>query len=139
LPDLTAEGLPAPERPYSDFLRRRVIPILDVGFAAAVRSGRIAVVPALEWLDDGRAVLADGRSVDVDAVVAATGFRTGLEPLVGHLGVLDDHGEPVFHGSEEHPEAPRLNFVGFRLTLGGTFRLVGSQGRQLARAVGSRE
>jgi putative flavoprotein involved in K+ transport len=137
IPDLTAEGLPAPERPYSDFLRRRVIPILDVGLVAGVRSGRIRVVAGLERLDGARAVLADGSSVEVDAIVAATGFRTGLEPLVGHLGVLNDRGEPVVHGSQEHPDAPGLNFVGFRLTLGGTFRLVGSQARQLARAVGA--
>ena len=31
IPDLTPYGLPAPARPYTDFLRRRVIPILDVG------------------------------------------------------------------------------------------------------------
>ncbi|HEX3455617.1 MAG TPA: NAD(P)/FAD-dependent oxidoreductase [Gaiellaceae bacterium] len=134
IPDLTAEGLPAPERPYSDFLRRRVIPIIDVGLVAGVRSGRIRVVPALERLDGGRVVLADGSSVEVDAIVAATGFRTGLEPLVGHLGVLDERGEPVVHGPEEHPEARGLNFVGFRLTLGGTFRLVGSQAQQLGHA-----
>jgi putative flavoprotein involved in K+ transport len=134
-PDLTAEGLPAPERPYSDFLGRRVIPTLDVGFADAVRKGRIRIAPALARLDGGRAVLADGRTVEVDAVVAATGFRTGLEPLVGHLGVLDERGEPVVHGAREHPAAPGLNFVGYRLTLGGAFRVAGIQAEQLARTV----
>lgn len=33
-------------------------------------------------LEDGRVRLADGTNVRVDAVVAATGFRPGLEPLV---------------------------------------------------------
>src|SRR5262249_13657311 len=47
IPDLTAQGLPAPERPYSEFLHRRVIPILDVGIVDAVRSGRVRVVAAL--------------------------------------------------------------------------------------------
>ncbi len=134
-PDLAPYGLPAPERPYSDFLRRRVLPILDVGFAEAVQTGRVRVVAALERFDDGSAVLADGNSVDVDVVIAATGFRTGLEPLVAHLGVLDEHGEPLVHGAEEHPQAAGLHFVGYRVTLGGTFRLVGIQARQLARAV----
>jgi putative flavoprotein involved in K+ transport len=112
IPDLTSYGLHAPERPYSEFLRRRVIPILDVGLVSAVRSGRVRVVTALERFEDGRAVLADGTRLEVDAVIAATGYRPGLGPLVGHLGVLDNRGEPLVHGAEEHPGAPRLHFVG---------------------------
>jgi putative flavoprotein involved in K+ transport len=139
IPDLTPYGLPAPRRPYSEFLRRRVIPILDVGIVAAVRQGRVRVVAAVDGLDGATAVLADGSRVEVDAVVAATGYRTGLEPLVGHLRVLDERGEPVVHGAAEHPHAPGLHFVGYDLTLGGLFRLIGAQARQLARAVAATE
>jgi putative flavoprotein involved in K+ transport len=137
LPDLTAQGLPAPDRPYSDFLQRRAIPILDVGLVDRVQARRVRVVAALERFEDAAAVLADGTRVDVDAVVAATGFRTGLEPLVGHLGVLDDRGEPVVHGGREDPGARGLHFVGYRVTLGGAFRVIGSQAKELARAVDS--
>jgi putative flavoprotein involved in K+ transport len=133
-PDLAPYGLPAPERPYSDFLRRPVIPIVDIGLAERVRTGRIRIVAALERFDDGSTVLADGTSLAVDAVIAATGFRTGLEPLVGHLGVLDDHGEPLVHGTQEHPRAAGLHFVGYQVSLGGAFRLIGIQARQLAQA-----
>jgi putative flavoprotein involved in K+ transport len=135
IPDLTAYGLPAPARPYSDFLRRRVIPILDVGLVEAVRDGRVRVVAALERFADGAAVLADGSRLQVDAVVAATGYRPALEALVGHLGVLDDRGEPLVHAAQEHRRAPGLHFVGYQVTLGGTFRLIGIQAKQLARAV----
>ena len=134
IPDLAPHGLPAPRRPYSDFLRRRVIPIVDVGLVDAVRRGRVRVVPALERFD-GAAVLADGTTLAVDAVVAATGYRPALEPLVGSLGVLDERGEPLVHGAAEHPQAPRLHFVGYRVTLGGTLRLVGAEARELARAL----
>jgi putative flavoprotein involved in K+ transport len=134
-PDLTAQGLPAVEKPYSDFLRRRVIPTLDVGFVDAVQNGAVRVVPALEGFDGGRAVLDGGRALEVDAVIAATGFRTGLEPLVGYLGVIDERGEPLVHGAREHPRAARLNFVGFQLTLGGALRVAGIQAKQLARDV----
>jgi putative flavoprotein involved in K+ transport len=137
IPDLEPYGLPAPPRPYTEFLRRRVIPILDVGIVDAVRSGRVHVVAALEGFEDGRAVLADGTRVAVDSVIAATGYRPALEALVGHLEVLDGRGEPVVHGAQEHPNAPRLHFVGYEVTLGGTFRHVGSQARHLARVVGS--
>jgi putative flavoprotein involved in K+ transport len=134
-PDLTPLGLPAPERPYSDFLRRRVIPVIDVGIVAAVRSGRVRVVPDVARLDGEAVVLADGSRVAVDAVLAATGFRTGLEPLVGHLGVLDGRGVPLAHAPDAPPGAPGLHFVGFDVTLGGMLRAIGRQAQALARVV----
>ena len=135
IPDLEALGLPAPERPYSAFLERRVIPIVDVGLAAAVKEGRVRVVAALTVFEDGVAVLDDGDRVAVDAVVAATGFRTGLEPLVGHLGVLDERGRPLVHDVEEPAGSPGLHFVGFEVTLGGTLRRAGIEAKQLAQLV----
>jgi putative flavoprotein involved in K+ transport len=134
-PDLDRYGLTAPARPYSEFLRRRVIPIVDVGLADAVRAGRVRVVAAVTGVDGETVVLADGSRRLVDDVIAATGFRTGLEPLVGHLGVLDEHGRPLVHAADQHPAAPGLHFVGYQVTLGGTFRLVGLESRRLARAV----
>lgn len=131
--DLSGMGLPAPEKPYSEFLRRRVIPIVDVGLVRAVKEGQVTVVPALERFDDAKPVLADGRVVEVDALIAATGFRTGLEPLVGHLGVLDAAGVPLVHGADEHPSAQGVHFVGYVVSLGGTLRLIGKQAKQLAR------
>ena len=131
--DLASLGLPAPQKPYSEFLRRRVIPIVDVGLVAAVKSGTVRVVPGLERFEHGMPVLADGSTVEVDAIVAATGFRTGLEPLVGHLGVLDEAGVPLVHGPDEHAAAPGLHFVGYLVTLGGTLRLAGKQAERLAR------
>jgi putative flavoprotein involved in K+ transport len=137
-PGLERYGLPAPARPYTEFLERRVIPILDVGIVAAVRAGRVRVVAALEGFADGAAVLADGCREEVDVVLAATGYRTGLEPLVGQLGVLDRRGAPVVHGAEEHPRAPGLHFVGYRVVLGGSFRQSSIEARQLADAVARR-
>jgi putative flavoprotein involved in K+ transport len=135
IPDLAPHGLVAPEQPYSDFLRRRVIPIVDVGLVDAVRTGRVHVVASLERFDDGAAVLADGGRIEADAVIAATGFRTGLERLVGHLGVLDERGQPLVRDVEGPARAPGLHFVGYEVTLGGTFRLVGIEAKRLARSV----
>ena len=67
-----------------------------------------------------------------DSVIAATGFRTGLEPLVERLGVLDEGGVPLVHGADEHPSATGLHFVGFVVSLGGTLRLIGKQAERLA-------
>jgi len=135
IPDLVPYGLVAPERPYSEFVEKRVIPILDVGLVDAVRKRRVRVVAALERFEDGAAVLADKARVETDAVIAATGFRTGLERLVGHLDVLDERGQPLVPDVEEPAGALGLHFVGYEVTLGGTFRQVGNEAKQLARAV----
>jgi putative flavoprotein involved in K+ transport len=135
IPDLAPYGLVAPKRPYSEFLERRVIPILDVGLVNAVRKGRVRIVAALERLEGSTAILADGSRLEADAVVAAIGFRPGLEALVGHLGVLDERGRPLVRDVEEPAGAPGLHFVGYEITLGGTLRLAGIEAKQLARAV----
>jgi putative flavoprotein involved in K+ transport len=135
IPDLAPYGLPAPQHPYFDFVRRRVVPILDVGIVDAVRQGRVRVVAPIERLDGAYVVLRDGSRVAADTVLAATGFRTGLEGLVGHLGVLDKYGEPLVHGAETHPKAPGLHFVGYRIVLGGALRAAGHDAKKLARSV----
>jgi putative flavoprotein involved in K+ transport len=136
IPDLAPYGLPAPPgNGYTQFVRTRTVPILDVGFIDAVRSRRIEIVPAVEDLSGSEVVLVDGTRIAPDAVIAATGFRPGLEPLVGHLGVLDEHGTPVVHGGETHPNAPQLHFVGLTFELSGLLREAGKEARRAARAI----
>ena len=94
--DLTEFGLPVPEEGTFSRLRRLgVAPaIVDKVVIEAIRERRIEIVAGVESLDETGADLADGARIEPDAVIAATGYRTGLEPMVGHLGVLDDHGTP---------------------------------------------
>jgi hypothetical protein len=73
------------------------------------------------------------RIAQPDAVIAATGYRRGLEPLVGHLGVLDEKGKPLVNGGHQHPSAPRLFFTGFRSDLSGQLRLMRFDARAIAR------
>ncbi len=121
--DLTEFGLPKPEHGvYTNVLRHRRIPILDMGFTAALRSGAIEVVAAVEGFDGADVLLADGSRIQPDAVVACTGYARGLEPLVGHLGVLDPTGRPKVHGPGCDPSAPGLHFIGFSDPISGAFR-----------------
>jgi putative flavoprotein involved in K+ transport len=138
IPDLTPYGLPAPPgNGYTQYVRTRTVPILDVGFVDAVRTGRIEIVPAVEDLSGQDVVIADGSRITPDTVIAATGFRPGLEPLVGHLGVLDEAGVPVVHGRSTHPDAPNLYFVGVTIELVGLLREAGREARGVAAAIAS--
>jgi len=91
---------------------------IEVGLLDVLRRGRATVVPAVEELDRADVVLAGGQRIQPDVVIVATGQRPGLEPLVGHLGVLGPDGRPVAHGARTAPGAPGLHFVGYRLPSG---------------------
>lgn len=134
IPDLSAHGLPAPRDGFTQVLRTGTIPILDVGIVDAVRSGAVEIVAAVESLDRDEVVLVGGERIAPDAVIAATGFRPGLEPLAGHLGVLDARGMPLVHGAESHRDAPGLYFVGIEFTLSGLLRTAARDARSVADA-----
>jgi hypothetical protein len=70
--------------------------------------------------------------VHPDAVVCATGYRRALEPLVGHLGVLDDRGLPRAVG--EQPAAPGLRFIGYVPRPGG-LGYMGKEAKRAAKAI----
>ncbi|MEN3343148.1 MAG: putative flavoprotein involved in transport [Actinomycetota bacterium] len=134
IPDLSAQGLPAPEHGVrTSFLRTGTTPILDVGVVDAVRRGRVKVVAAVEGFEGPEVLLADGSRLAPDAVIAATGFRAGLEGLVGHLGVLTERGLP--QRTDGEPVLPGLWFVGFTPTLGGQLREGSIAARKVAAAV----
>lgn len=134
--DLTRFGLPAPAGGmFSDFRERDVVPILDVGLVRLIRTRTVEPVAAVESFAGARVRLADGTELTPDAVIAATGYRRGLEPLVGHLGVLDERsGRPLRIGGEQHPAAPGLHFVGYRNPLSGMLWEISWEARRIARA-----
>jgi cation diffusion facilitator CzcD-associated flavoprotein CzcO len=134
IPDLSAQGLPRPEQGIrTSFIATGTTPILDVGIVDAVRHGRVQVVSAVESFEGADVVLADGTRVTPDAVIAATGFRPGLDSLVGHLGALGPRGLPTKTDGE--PALPGLWFVGFVPTLGGQLREGSIAARKVAQGV----
>ena len=139
VPDLTRQGLPAPVDGFSQFLRSQTVPILDHGFVREIRAGRISVVAAVTALDGDSVRPADGSTVRPDAVICATGYRPGLEGMVGHLGVLDGRGQPLVRGATTLAGAARLFFVGVSVRLGGLVREIGVEARAIANAIERRQ
>ncbi|HTM24447.1 MAG TPA: NAD(P)/FAD-dependent oxidoreductase [Vicinamibacterales bacterium] len=131
LGDLTRYGMPKAD--FAPYTTRR-IPLIDVGFVDALKRGRVRVKAALERLTRTDAVFADGTSEPFDAIIAATGFTTGLESLIGVPDLLDDRGEP--RGASGEPTAyPGLYFVGFVHSLRGHLFEANRASRRLARNI----
>jgi len=138
--NLSRYGLPRPPVGLaSQSAKTQQAPAYDAGFVASVKAGRIQIIAAVEGFDGGDVLLADGSRAAPDVVIAATGYRRGLEPIVGHLDVLDERGMPLVHGRHQHPAAPGLFFTGFRAELSGQLRLMRFDARAIARAVASRD
>jgi putative flavoprotein involved in K+ transport len=137
--DLSRYGIDrAPVGFMTRFRRAGVNPAVDDGFVSALKSGRARVVGEVERLLPNGVVLVGGGELEVDGVICATGYRRGLEPLVGHLGVLDENGVPRFaDGAPGDPAAPGLYFAGFRVALSGSIRVSGTHARRIAKAITS--
>ena len=134
--DLSEYGLPdPPEGVYTRVRRDDVIPIIDVGLIRALKERRVEIVTAVDGFDGDEVLLADGSRLSPDAVIAATGYRRGLESLVGHLGILGQNGRPLAHGPRTHPSAPGLYFLGYTNPVSGMFLEIGIDARRIARAV----
>jgi lysine/ornithine N-monooxygenase len=132
--DLSDCGLTVPaEGPFTRLRREGKAPaIVDMEVIDAVKARRIGIVAGLEKFDGRAVVLAEGTRLEPDVVVAATGYRRGLEPLVGHLGVLDELGIPRVHGGPA--VLPGLRFIGYA-PQPGQIGLMGREARRASREI----
>ncbi|ARF74445.1 flavin-containing monooxygenase [Streptomyces sp. NPDC012600] len=135
VPDLSAQGLPRPEKGLYSRVREGAIPVQDVGLIDAVRTGRVVPVAAVASFDQDAVVLADGTRIAPDTVIAATGYTRALEPLLGHLDVLDARGRPVVHGARSPKQAPGLYFTGFTNPISGMLRELALDAGKIAKRV----
>ena len=132
--DLAPYGLPIPEEGMASRLARLgVAPaIIDKQTIRAIKERRFEIVAAVELLDRDGVVLADGSRIEPDAVIAATGYRCGLESMAGHLDVLNERGVPRAVLGE--PAAPGLRFIGY-VPVPAHLGRMGGEARRAAKAI----
>ena len=132
LGDLTSHGLPrAAWWPYS----ARRVPVIDVGFVRVLKLGLVHIRPALARLTSAGAVFQDGSHESFDAIIAATGFSTGLQELLETEDLLNASHEPI-DPSGVPTARPGLFFMGYIHTLRGHLFEANLASRRLARNVG---
>jgi len=131
LGDLTRYGLqPAGWSPYA----ARRVPVIDVGFVNILKQGLVQIRPALTSLSVDEVVFKDGRAESFDAIIAATGFDTGLNELIETSDILNDSHEPIAPSGQ--PTArPGIFFMGYTHSLRGHLFEANLASRKLARNV----
>jgi hypothetical protein len=135
--DLSRYGIAAPATGVATRVLDGHIPLIDVGFLAQLKAGRIEVVPGITGFE-GSEVICGARRLKADAVIAATGYSPGLEPIVGHLGVLDANGHPSYHAPQPSPQAPGLFFIGYSNPISGNLREIAHDARALGPVLAAR-
>ena len=111
---------------------------VDDGFARALKTGRVVMKPGIDRFDGPQVRFTDRTSCAPGAVICATGYRPGLEPLAGHLVTLDRQGMPPFTGAASSPQHPGLWFFGLDRSIYGNMHVHRRQAGQLARAIAQR-
>jgi putative flavoprotein involved in K+ transport len=134
--DLAPYGLTRAEMGIATEQRTtRMGPVIDRGFSHALKEGRIRVVPPIASFDSDSVRLAGGNRLERDVVIAATGYRPDLMPLVGHLGVLGSDGLPTVNGGNTPAGSRGLFFNGYWWPLTGQLREMGRSARRIAAAI----
>lgn len=132
--DLSAYGFTRPPLGLKATVEQRGrIPMLADELIDAVRAGRVEVVAAVEAVRPDRVLLADGKSVPPEVIIAATGFSTGLDGLVGHLGVLDEQGVP--RGGFASHLGEGIFAIGYGIPPNGPLRAIRLNATPLARQI----
>lgn len=136
--DLSRHGLMRPDKGAAVTVRDdKKIPLVDVGTVSLVRQGLLPVLPGIRRLADRQVVTVDGATHAIDAIVLATGYRSGLSNLLDPSlhGVLDDKDLPSVHGIDA---GGGLFFLGFSNPQTGALREIAIEAQRVAGAIARR-
>jgi cation diffusion facilitator CzcD-associated flavoprotein CzcO len=129
--DVSRWGIEAPDYgPIRGIVERGRIPLIDVGTLARIKSGDIRVCKGIERFNPDGVTFVDGERVAYDAIVLATGYRSGLERLLDHPDDLLDARGRALHGGITR--RPGLYLVGYATPATGLLREIGFSARRVA-------
>lgn len=131
LGDLSKYGIKPPQ--WQIFKDGR-IPMIDVGYIPQLKKGNITVKPDIAKFTETGVQFVDGSTEEYDSVIAATGYRTGLEKIMDIPGVIDEDGNVIAENGENAPNKG-LWFVGLLSSPAGVLMAARIQSRTFAKAI----
>ncbi|CAN8295619.1 unnamed protein product [Cochlearia groenlandica] len=69
-------------------------PVLDIGALPKIRAGKIKIVPGIIKFGKGKVELVDGRVLEMDSVILATGYRSNVPSWLKDNDFFSDDGIP---------------------------------------------
>ncbi len=120
-------GFPEPDHPL---LAEH--PTLSQDLLGLVRSGDIAVKPAIVGYEGSTVRFADDSEIDADLVIYATGYRISFPFLPDEVLRVEDNHIPLYR-KVVHPDLPGLFFIGLIQPLGAIMPLAELQAEWVAR------
>jgi len=132
--DLTRFGLPRPDHKVYE-----THPIANSQLVYHVGHGAITPVPDVARFNRHDVTLTDGRTIEPDLVVLATGYLPRFEFLAPEILDADEHGRPHLHLHAFPRRHPTLAVVGLLQPDGGLFPLLHWQAVAVARWLRLRE
>ncbi|MBB3997299.1 flavin-containing monooxygenase [Aureimonas pseudogalii] len=134
--DLARHGFPPGRHDAATRLAEDHVAIaVDDGAVAAIKRGRISVVPPVVAFEAAGVILADGTRLEPEIVIAAFGYASALAPLLGPLGAIDEAGRPRLRGRLGETSVPGLWLVGMRPSLTSYFRQARREAEHAARSI----
>ncbi|HSD85432.1 MAG TPA: NAD(P)/FAD-dependent oxidoreductase [Anaerolineae bacterium] len=131
LGDLSSYGVrPAAWQPFS----ASKVPIIDVGWVTEVKKGNVQLRPGVARLTATGVIYDNEQAEDFGAIVAATGFKTGLPDLINVSDLLDERGYPRYH-SGQPTSAHGFYFIGYTESVRGHLFEANRDSRRLARLI----
>lgn len=119
--DLSKYGVPMSKvHPAVQLKETGKTPLIDLGTVALIKSGKIKVVGDLAHFTSNAVQLRSGESLDIDAVILATGYSSQLEHFIDNVGPELDRFQYPKSPVAKAPNNKGLYFVGFdNYKLGG--------------------
>jgi len=133
--DLERFGLRRAEAgPFGQIAGQKRIPLIDIGTIERIRAGDLEVRPGIREFAGDRVTFDGGPEERFDALILATGYRPGLEPILGSVpGAVDEQGEPIREGVRG--SLPGLYYCGFYVSPTGMLREIGQEARVIVREI----
>lgn len=129
--DLRSYGVRPPA--WHPFTARKS-PIIDVGWLSGVRARTIHVRGDVTQFAAEGVVFDDGVQETFDAVIAATGFTSGLQQLIDVKGLVNERGIPAFR-SGQPTNHTGFYFMGYTESVRGHLFEANRDSRRLARLI----
>ncbi len=126
-----------PMRALSDRIgqtKKPKLPVIDLGIRRLVREGKVTVRPGIACFTQNGVQFANGAAEEFDAIILATGYRTGVTDFLhGAEAAFDEAGLPHICGHES--AVPGLFFCGLSIPPTGLLREIGIEAPKIANAI----